>query len=201
MLSVGWTYEDENGTLALAKQQGYQGAFTSFRENYLKITTNVNPATNVGLYERASWGVKNETNGSVTISTLGQRIVPEVLNAYFEGSQVSYPANASLVATNYTPFVVQPAGRFYVVSVSAPVLLRCALIIFVTQKRIVRIQSELDGESWIPSPRFCSGVHRRPLRPRRARSHCRSSSILAHQDLFVLRSSSSSLLHTPILLR
>ena len=96
-----------------------QGAFTSFRENYLKSTPNVNPATNVGLYERASWGVKNETNGSVTITTLGQRIVPEVLNAYFKGSKVSYPADSMVLASNYTPFVVQPAGRFYVVYVSS----------------------------------------------------------------------------------
>lgn len=117
-ISVGWTYEAD-AKLAVATQMGYQGAFTTMRDLYVKYTRNVDPAANSGLYDAASWGVKNETDGSVTISTLGQHIVPEALNAWKAAANVSAPNATSLRSSSasYQPFEVQPTGRFYVLYV------------------------------------------------------------------------------------
>lgn len=89
------------------------GAFTLFRDLFVKTVTGVDPAT-PGLYQQASWQVANGSaaGDGVTITTLGQRVIPETLAAYKNGSEVSNPADATLSA-GYTPFAVQPKGRFY----------------------------------------------------------------------------------------
>ena len=63
--------------------------------------------------------VSNSTGGGegVTITTLGQRIVAETLESYKSNSQVSNPADATVVA-GYTPFETQPTGRHYAVAAS-----------------------------------------------------------------------------------
>lgn len=84
------------------------------RDIYVKYTYNVDP-TDTDINLKASWGVKNETDGSVTISTLGQRIVPEVTNAWKAAANVSSPNATSLSTSGYQPFAVQPTSRYYVV--------------------------------------------------------------------------------------
>lgn len=113
-ISVGWTYEADS-TLALAKPMGYQGALTTMRDIYVKSTPNVDP-TDPDINLKASWGVKNETDGSITISTLGQRIVPEVTSAWKAAANVSSPNATSLSTAGYQAFETQPTGRYYVVA-------------------------------------------------------------------------------------
>nr|6S82_A Chain A, Beta-fructofuranosidase [Phaffia rhodozyma]6S82_B Chain B, Beta-fructofuranosidase [Phaffia rhodozyma] len=113
-VSVGWIYEDDDNVI-LAKQFGYQGAFTLFRDLFVKVVENVSPST-PGLFEQASWSTKNSTDGmSVTVTTLGQRVVPETLAAYKGNSTVSTLAPVMLneSAAAYTPFSSQPTDRFY----------------------------------------------------------------------------------------
>ncbi|KAK4055900.1 hypothetical protein OIO90_003157 [Microbotryomycetes sp. JL221] len=114
-ISIGWTYEDDED-LVLAKQQGYQGSFTTFRDVYVKNIRNVDPEANPGLYERGSWGVINETDGSVTIQTLGQKIVSETLEGWKAGSNVSISSGTTLNSSGFAPLATQPVDRHYVVS-------------------------------------------------------------------------------------
>ncbi|KAL8284210.1 hypothetical protein RQP46_004959 [Phenoliferia psychrophenolica] len=118
-ISVGWTYEADP-KLALATQMGYQGAFTTMRDIFVKRTRGVDPSpsANANLFAKASWGVKNETDGSVTVSTLGQRIIPESLAAWKAAANVSFPQTTSLNGSSelYQPFEQQPTGRFYVIT-------------------------------------------------------------------------------------
>jgi beta-fructofuranosidase len=112
-ICIGWTYEADM-TGALAKQVGYQGALTTMRDVFVKYTPNVDPSdSDLGL--KASWGVKNETDGSVTVSTLGQRIIPELLSAWKSAANVSSPNATSLSSVGYQPFEEQPTDRYYVV--------------------------------------------------------------------------------------
>jgi beta-fructofuranosidase len=96
----------------VAKPIGWQGAFTLFRDLSVKYIRNVDPSA-PGLYEKGSWGVKNETDGSVTVYTLGQKVVSETINAYRAGSSVSTFPNTTLGSEGYTPLETQPSGRFY----------------------------------------------------------------------------------------
>ena len=110
---IGWTYEDDE-SLILAKQQGYQGAFTLFRDLYLKKIYNVDASRVPDLNDKGSWGVKTESDGSTTVSTLGQHIIPETMSAYKSGSNVAELADQA-VSDGYTAFDTQPTGRHYVV--------------------------------------------------------------------------------------
>lgn len=89
------------------------GAFTLFRDLFVKTVKNVDSST-PGLYQQASWQVTNGTSAEegVTITTLGQRVIPETLAAYKSGSEVSYPED-TVLETFYKPFAVQPKSRFY----------------------------------------------------------------------------------------
>lgn len=100
--------------MILAKQQGYQGAFTLFRDLFIKVTQNVSPSS-PGLYEKASWGVQNATDGkSVTVSTLGQKVVPETLAAYKNSSKIASLGEVKLDGTSsYQKLDTQPTGRHY----------------------------------------------------------------------------------------
>lgn len=113
-VTVGWTYEDIDATLPLATQMGYQGSFTTFRDIYVKRIANVDPATE-GLYERGSWGVTNETDGSITVTTLGSKIVPETMQAWQNASNISTSSDLSLNASGYIALDQQPTDRYYVV--------------------------------------------------------------------------------------
>jgi beta-fructofuranosidase len=62
---VGWTYEDDEG-LVLARQRGYQGAFTLFRDLSLKVIQNVDPSF-AGLNETGSWTTRIEPDGSTSV--------------------------------------------------------------------------------------------------------------------------------------
>ncbi|KAG8813318.1 hypothetical protein FRC17_001606, partial [Serendipita sp. 399] len=112
---VGWTYEDDED-LVLTAQRGYQGAFTLFRDLFLKVVRNVDPNT-TGLRDPGSWKVWNETDGSLSVVTVGQKIVPETLKEYKAKSKVSNPQARSLNGTaGYVPFRVQPTSRYYAIS-------------------------------------------------------------------------------------
>jgi beta-fructofuranosidase len=97
--------------LVLTKQRGYQGAFTLFRDLYVKHTRNVSPNA-PGLNETGSWGVRTEADGSYTVVTIGQKVIPEINVAYKTNSKVSNPA-AGTLQPGYTPYAVQPSGRHY----------------------------------------------------------------------------------------
>ena len=112
---IGWTYEDDED-LVLTAQRGYQGAFTLFRDLFLKVTRNVDPQTS-GLRDPGSWKVWNETDGSVSVVTFGQKIVPETLKEYQSKSKISQPQARSLNASaGYVPFRVQPTSRHYAIN-------------------------------------------------------------------------------------
>ncbi|KAJ7512025.1 glycosyl hydrolase [Mycena galericulata] len=111
---VGWAYEDDE-TLALAAQRSYQGSFTLFRDLFLKVIRNVDPDT-PGLNSPGNWITRNETDGSLSVLTLGQRIVHEVTDEYRAKSNVSSPASATFTGSEgYVPFETQPTGRYYAI--------------------------------------------------------------------------------------
>ncbi|KAJ7484705.1 glycosyl hydrolase [Mycena latifolia] len=111
---VGWAYEDDE-TLALAAQRSYQGSFTLFRDLFLKVIRNVDPST-PGLNSLGNWITRNETDGSLSVLTLGQRIVQEVTDEYRAKSVVSTPAPATFNGSEgFVPFQTQPTGRYYAI--------------------------------------------------------------------------------------
>ncbi|KAK7046704.1 cytochrome P450, partial [Favolaschia claudopus] len=111
---VGWTYEDDE-SLSLAAQRSYQGAFTLFRDLFLKVIRNVDPNA-PGLHSAGNWVTRNEKDGSVSVLTLGQRIVREVTDEYRAKSVVSSPAPITFDGSEgYVPFSTQPTGRFYAI--------------------------------------------------------------------------------------
>lgn len=107
---IGWTYEDDEN-LVLAKQQGYQGAFTLFRDLYVKHIKNVSPDA-PGLNEKGSWSVRTEADNSTTVVTIGQKVIPEINTAYKKNSKVSTP-RARTLSPGYTAFETQPSGKHY----------------------------------------------------------------------------------------
>lgn len=94
-----------------------QGSLTTFRDLYIKETFNVDP-TIPGLHAPSSWSVKTEADGTLTVTTLGQAIVPEVVAAWKAASVLSYPVDSVISTTGYTPFAQQPTGRHYAMYVS-----------------------------------------------------------------------------------
>ncbi|KAH8919330.1 glycoside hydrolase family 32 protein [Atractiella rhizophila] len=112
---VGWTYEDDED-LVLTAQRGYQGAFTLFRDLFLKVIHNVDPNT-PGLHGPGNWKVWNEKDGTTSVVTVGQRIIPETIQAYRSSSTISRPAAVALIGTaGYVPFRTQPSGRHYAIN-------------------------------------------------------------------------------------
>jgi beta-fructofuranosidase len=83
-------------------------------------TNNVDPAS-PGLNERGSWWIRNETDGSTTVCTVGQRVIPEALAAYKKDSKVSEisaltVSGSSSSGWSYRPFSVQPKSRHYAIT-------------------------------------------------------------------------------------
>ncbi|KAJ7190926.1 glycosyl hydrolase [Mycena pura] len=111
---VGWAYEDDE-SLVLAAQRSYQGSFTLFRDLFLKVIRNVDPNT-PGLHSAGNWITRTEKDGSVSVLTLGQRLVHEIRNEYRAKSAVSRPTSVTFSGSEgYVPFATQPKGRYYVV--------------------------------------------------------------------------------------
>ncbi|KAJ6486871.1 glycosyl hydrolase [Mycena sanguinolenta] len=111
---VGWAYEDDE-TLALAPQRSYQGSFTLFRDLFLKVIRNVDPST-PGLDSAGNWITRTESDGSISVLTLGQRIVKEVTDEYKAKSVVSSPAAVAFTGSEgFVPFATQPTGRYYAI--------------------------------------------------------------------------------------
>jgi len=110
---VGWTYEDDEA-LVLASQRGYQGAFTLFRDLFVKVIRDVDPNA-LGLTSPGSWTIRKESDGSTSVVTLGQRIVPEITNEYKSRSKVSRPKGVTLSGKEGSiKFETQPEGKHYV---------------------------------------------------------------------------------------
>jgi beta-fructofuranosidase len=61
-----------------------------------------------------SWTARKETDGSISVVTLGQRIVPEITNEYKRQSTVSRPKAITLNGSEgYIEFKNPPDGRYY----------------------------------------------------------------------------------------
>jgi beta-fructofuranosidase len=98
----------------LAAQRGYQGALTLFRDIFVKIIRNVDSSA-LDITSPGSWTVRKETDGSTSVLTLGQNIVPEIMREYKRRSKVSYPKGVTLDGSEgYKEFETQPEGRHYV---------------------------------------------------------------------------------------
>lgn len=123
---VGWSYEDEVQNV-LTYQRGYQGAFTLFRDIFVKVIRNVVPGSSYLNEKDPSWSIEKESDGSISVVTLGQKIIPETLRAYRKESIVSKPAdrtlgvgagasNSSTPLTNLVRFEKQPSDRFFAIT-------------------------------------------------------------------------------------
>ncbi|KAJ7787149.1 glycosyl hydrolase [Mycena olivaceomarginata] len=111
---VGWAYEDDE-SLALAPQRSYQSSFTLFRDLFLKVIRNVDPNT-PGLHSAGNWITRIESDGSLSVLSLGQRVVKEVTDEYRAKSVVSNPAPKTLTGSEgFVPFATQPTGRYYAI--------------------------------------------------------------------------------------
>jgi beta-fructofuranosidase len=114
-ITIGWTYEDDEN-LTLATQRGYQGAFTLFRDLFMLVIPNVHPST-PGLHDPGNWGVRNESDGSISIVTVGQRVVPEITKAYRSSSTVYTEKPRVFNSTiGVVPFVKKPRDAHYAVT-------------------------------------------------------------------------------------
>lgn len=91
---VGWAYEDDEFNV-LTSQRGYQGSFTLFRDVFVQTIGNIQPQ--LALHEKSpSWTTKNETDGSISVITLGQRVMPETLFAFKESSKISQQPDVTM---------------------------------------------------------------------------------------------------------
>ena len=92
---------------------------TLFRDLFVKVIHNVDPESAAGNYNEITtgWIARTEHDGSISVLTLGQRVVPETLAAYRSESHVSSVESVTLNGTaGYVPFHTQPRGRFYAVT-------------------------------------------------------------------------------------
>ncbi|OAV96570.1 hypothetical protein PTTG_01009 [Puccinia triticina 1-1 BBBD Race 1] len=127
-LIVGWVYEDDEFNV-LTHQRGAQGAFTLFREIFVKVVHNIHPGALKDPERAPSWTTKTEEDGSHSLITLGQRILPAIKAAFHDRSEVTRLKDRSLnitsttsaqsqegLLTNLVAFEKQPKDRYYVVS-------------------------------------------------------------------------------------
>ncbi|KAI9616699.1 hypothetical protein KEM48_005116 [Puccinia striiformis f. sp. tritici PST-130] len=124
-LIVGWVYEDDEFNV-LTHQRGAQGAFTLFREMFVQVIRGIHPGALKD--ERApSWTIKTEEDGSHSLLTFGQRILPEIKAAFSDNSEVtklidrtlnitSTPVAGVGPPTNLSAFGKQPKDRYYAIS-------------------------------------------------------------------------------------
>ncbi|KNZ49389.1 hypothetical protein VP01_504g7 [Puccinia sorghi] len=144
-LLVGWTYDDDVENI-LTPQRGGQGAFTLFRELYVQVIRNLHPASLSAQENGPSWTTRVEADGSHTLMTVGQRILPEITEAfrkhstvfqlpdrtmnpgYNNSQQEEHDHQLQALSTNLVPLAKQPKDRFY--------LLKASLQFFSAQKEV-----------------------------------------------------------------
>jgi len=144
-LLVGWTYEDDVDNI-LTAQRGAQGAFTLFRELYVQVIRNLHPASLRTRENGPSWTTRVEADGSHTLMTVGQRILPEITEAFRKHSAVFQLPDRTMdpgynntqqeepnhqlqpLSTNLVPLEKQPKDRFY--------LLKASLQFFSAQREV-----------------------------------------------------------------
>ncbi|EGG03208.1 family 32 glycoside hydrolase [Melampsora larici-populina 98AG31] len=124
---VGWSYEDDVQNV-LTSQRGYQGSFTLFRDIFVKVIRNIAPESAYLTEKDPSWSVEKELDGSLSVITLGQKIIPETLKAYKKESIVSKLADRTLninstsiestnaLLTNLVQFEEQPSDRYFAIT-------------------------------------------------------------------------------------
>ena len=61
--------QEDDEDLVLAAQRGWQGMFTLYRDLFVKVIRNVDPAA-PGLNETGSWKTRKETDGSTSVVTV-----------------------------------------------------------------------------------------------------------------------------------
>ncbi|CAH7670375.1 glycosyl hydrolase, partial [Phakopsora pachyrhizi] len=130
-VGVGWIYEDDSYN-KLTLQRGYQGAFTLFRDLFVKVVRNVHPSAINPADVLTSWKVVSEPDGSRSVVTLGQKIMPETLKTFKESSKVSHIQPRTLdctstgsrnieekaernAVTNLVELEVQPKENYYAI--------------------------------------------------------------------------------------
>ncbi|KAG0139082.1 hypothetical protein CROQUDRAFT_70356 [Cronartium quercuum f. sp. fusiforme G11] len=123
---VGWCYEDDEQNV-LSAQRGYSGAFTLFRDIFVKVIRNVLPGSPDLDEPNPNWTVKTEPDGSKSVITFGQKIAKEVISAYKKSSNVFKPPDRTIdigvdvsdseaLSTNIVGFESQPKDKFYAIS-------------------------------------------------------------------------------------
>nr|CAG26671.1 invertase 1 precursor [Uromyces viciae-fabae] len=126
-LIVGWIYEDDPSNV-LTAQRGAQGAFTLFRELFVKVVRNIHPAELASQASAPSWAMRPELDGSHSLVTVGQRILPEITSAFRKKSSIfQFPSrtvspgsnlNSSEgeLASNVIPLDKKPSDRYYAIT-------------------------------------------------------------------------------------
>ncbi|PLW10615.1 hypothetical protein PCASD_17363 [Puccinia coronata f. sp. avenae] len=128
-LLVGWVYEDDEFNV-LTHQRGAQGAFTLFREMFVKVVHNIHPGALKTPESAPSWATKKEEDGSHSLLTFGQRILPEIRAALYDRSKVTKFNDRTLKIdsssfhqelegrspTHLEAFEKQPKDRYYAIS-------------------------------------------------------------------------------------
>ncbi|EFP81689.2 uncharacterized protein PGTG_07938 [Puccinia graminis f. sp. tritici CRL 75-36-700-3] len=127
-LIVGWVYEDDEFNV-LTHQRGAQGAFTLFREMFVKVIRNIHPGALKVPEHAPSWTTKIEKDGSHSVVTFGQRILPAIKAAFYDRSEVTKLNDRALnitstsvaqhqeggLPTSLVAFEKQPKDRYYVI--------------------------------------------------------------------------------------
>lgn len=126
-LIVGWIYEDDPLNV-LTPQRGAQGAFTLFRELFVKVVRDIHPDKFASPINLPSWKIELQPDGSHHLVTLGQRILPEITSAFRTKSSTHQLSNRAVnpginpdstdgqLATNVIPFDKQPNDRYYAIT-------------------------------------------------------------------------------------
>ncbi|MBW0464760.1 hypothetical protein O181_004475 [Austropuccinia psidii MF-1] len=139
-LIVGWTYEDDEENI-LTPQRGAQGAFTLFREIFVQVIHNVHPKSLDPEEKHTSWKVQVKEDGSHSVITVGQRILPEITTAFRERSSVRKFKPCTINAgsltdtdlrnnfsTNLISLPTQPKDKFYVIRAQLKFLAKNSIV-------------------------------------------------------------------------
>lgn len=113
-ISYVWLTNDDYGQSNFPKrQQGWDGALLTARE--LSKGTISNVVDNSLVHEKASWKVeaRNDSAGTVELTTLGQKIVREAYSAFTENATETYHQSACKVKSN-SDLDFTPSSKFYV---------------------------------------------------------------------------------------
>ena len=117
-LSYLWLTNDDYGQNSFPKaQQGWDGTLLTARE--LSKGTIPNVVDNSLIDEKASWLVtgRNESAGTVELTTLRQKIVREAYSAFTENATEVYHQPACSIKSN-SDFDFTPSSKFFVMRAS-----------------------------------------------------------------------------------